>query len=358
MISYIYWNPKKEIFTIPIVNYPIVWYSVLFLIGFVFGYLIFQAVLRRYFYLFLDITEKDIISYDLLIQDLITPKNDDQKIIAKKDFKKNESKDSVLKKINAFISSSVKKRLFLENAFSESILTTKKKIILITDKLMVYMIVATVIGARLGHLIFYEKPEYYLKNPLNIFKVWQGGLASHGAAVAILIGLFLFCRELKKYSPKITYVHLLDFICPSVAFAGFCIRVGNFINQEIIGNPTKVFWAVVFGNPQDGSEIVPRHPVQLYEAFFYLSVFFLLFFLSRKTYFLIKEGKLFSIFLISVFSFRFIIEFLKVKLSYVLDESFLSMGQYLSIPFIIIGFGFMFWDKLKKLFLEKETDIH
>jgi phosphatidylglycerol---prolipoprotein diacylglyceryl transferase len=349
MIGYIYWNPKKELFTLPIINYPILWYSFLFLLGFVFGYLIFQRVLRRYFYLFLDITNKDIISIDRLNEDLKFPKDDSKKLVAN-EYLKNKSKFNVIEILNNFINNRVENRIFIEKAFSSSILSTKKKIVLITDKLVVYMILATVIGARLGHLIFYEKPQYYLKNPLIIFKVWEGGLASHGAAVAILIALIFFVKELKKYSPKITYVHLLDFISPSIAFAGFCIRIGNFINQEIIGIKTNLFWAVVFLNPMEGYEVVPRHPVQLYEAFFYFIVFIILFYLSKKSYFLLKEGKLFSIFLISIFTFRFFIEFLKVKESNVINENFLNVGQILSIPFIIIGFIFLFWGQIKKAF--------
>jgi len=356
MLNYIYWNPKKEIFVIPIINYPIVWYSVLFLIGFVFGYYFFIKTLRRYFYLFAEITEKDILSFDLLKKDLKNPKNEDQKKILKKiNEKKIRTSLDVIRGFNSFINNKIKNRLLLENAFFNSILTTEKKIRLIADKLVVYIIIATLVGARLGHLIFYEKPAYYLKNPLVIFKLWQGGLASHGAAIAIIIALFTFSKYLKKYSPKISYVHLLDFICPSVAFAGFCIRIGNFINQEIIGVPTKKFWGVVFLNPQDNVSVIPRHPVQLYEAFFYLMVFFSLYFFTYKKYFLKKEGKLYSFFLILVFTFRFFIEFLKIKQSHLLhEESFLLMGQYLSLPFIFLGISFFFWDKIKNFFLKKK----
>jgi prolipoprotein diacylglyceryl transferase len=359
MFSYIYWNPKKEFFILPIIDYPIVWYSVLFLFGFILGYYIFINILRRYFFYFPKITNNDVISFDRLKIDLINPRNDKQKKIAKFFFKKNiDSEFEILKLLNNFINGKIENRRFLEKAFSLSILSIKKKIVKITDKLSVYVILATVIGARLGHLFFYEKPQSYLNNPLNIIKTWQGGLASHGAAIALLIALFVFCRDLKKVKPKLSYIHLLDFICIPIAFAGFCIRIGNFINQEIIGIETSVFWAVIFANPIEEALVVPRHPVQLYEAIFYLLVFFMLFYFSYKRKFLLKEGRLLSFFLTLVFTFRFFIEFLKVRESHILsNDSVLLMGQYLSIPFIIIGVIFLFWDKIKTFFLKNNEII-
>ncbi len=353
------WNPKKEIFIIPGINFPIVWYSVLFLIGFLIGYYIFIKVLKRYFFLFPKLFLEDVFSYSNLINDLKDPKNEDQKEISRNYLKKNiQSNSQVLEFLNSFIDVLINNRFFLEKAFSSSILSIKKKIIKLTDKLLMYMIISTVIGARVGHLIFYEKPQYYLKNPLNIIKTWQGGLASHGAAIAILVAIFILSIKLKNFKPKLSYVHILDFVCVPTAFAGFCIRVGNFFNQEIIGIETQVPWAVIFGNPMENVLTLPRHPVQLYEAFFYLMIFFLLYYLSYKKYFLLNEGKLLSLFLILVFTFRFFIEFLKVNESYLLnDNSFLSMGQYLSLPFIISGIFFLFWDQIKSFFLKNNQII-
>lgn len=359
MINYIYWNPKKEIFIIPGINYPIVWYSLFFLIGFLLGYYIFIQVLKRYFFQYPMLYNEEILSYDILKKELQNTKNKDLKEITEEFNKINfKSNNQILDFLNHFIDGKIKIRLFLENKFSKSIQSIKKKAIKISDKLLVYMIVATVIGARLGHLIFYEKPQYYLKNPIVIFQVYRGGLASHGAAVAILIAMIIFCKKIKNIRPKITYLHLLDFICIAVCFAGFCIRVGNFFNQEILGVQTTYFWGVIFGNPMENVAIVPRHPVQLYEAFFYLLMFFILYFLSYKKYFLLKEGKLFSVFLISVFTFRFFIEFLKVNESNLMtDNYFLSMGQYLSIPFIILGIILLFWDKIKSFYLKNNKIV-
>ncbi|NGX36834.1 MAG: Prolipoprotein diacylglyceryl transferase, partial [Candidatus Anoxychlamydiales bacterium] len=228
MLAYIYWNPRKEIFTIPFLNIPIVWYSIFFLLGFAIGYYIFIDILRRYFSLYLEITVKDVISFYSLKHDLIDPKNEDQRKIKQQVFYKQkiESKIKILELLNAYIKRSVKKRYFVEKAFSKAILTTKKKLVLITDRLTIYVIIATVIGARLGHLIFYEEPSYYLKNPLNIIKVWKGGLASHGAGVTILIALIFVWKYIKKYTPKLSYVRILDFMAVPTVLAGFFIRLG------------------------------------------------------------------------------------------------------------------------------------
>ncbi|KKL17435.1 hypothetical protein LCGC14_2485580 [marine sediment metagenome] len=359
MLSFFYWNPKKEIFTIPYLNIPIVWYSLLFLIGFVIGYYIVISIFRRYFYLFENFTKKDILSFDILKEGLKNPKTESQKRVYEFFFEKTknenflDSNDKVLELLNLYIDGKIKNRLFLENIFSKAILSTKSKLIKIVDTGIVYVVIATIIGARLGHLIFYESPSYYLKNPINIIKIWQGGLASHGAGVAIMIALFLFCYYLKKFSPKLKFVHLLDFVVVPTALVGFFIRMGNFFNQEILGVETNLPWAVIFGSPMENVTIVPRHPVQLYEALFYLGVFGVLFFLSYRKYFLIKEGKLLGLFLILVFGFRFFIEFLKVRQSAILDDNtFLLMGQYLSIPFIALGIFFLFWDKIRSFFLK------
>ena len=360
MLSYFYWNPKKEIFTIPYLNIPIVWYSLLFLIGFVIGYYIVISILRRYFYLFENFTDKDIFSFDILKGKLKNPKTESQKKVSEFFFEKTknenilDSNDKILDLLNLYIDGKIKNRLFLENTFPKAIISTKSKLTKIVDTVIVYIVIATIIGARIGHLIFYESPAYYLRNPINIIKIWQGGLASHGAAVAILIALFLFCHYyLKKITPKLRYVHLLDLVSVPIALVCFFIRVGNFFNQEIIGVQTNLPWAVVFGSPMENVTILPRHPVQLYEGLFYLLLFGLLLFLSYRKYFLIKEGKMFGIFLILANGFRFFIEFLKVKQSAILEtDSFLLMGQYLSIPFIVLGIFVLFWDKIKSFFLK------
>ncbi len=218
----------------------------------------------------------------------------------------------------------------------------KRLAVQITDRLTLYIILATVIGARVGHFIFYERPEEYLRRPLEIFQIWEGGLASHGAAIAIILALMLFSYRIKRLSPQLTWIRLLDFISIPAALAGCFIRIGNFINQEILGTPTDLPWAVVFGHPADRSFPVPRHPVVLYEALFYLMVFFLLWKLSFQKFYLKRDGKLIGLFLIFVFGFRFLIEFFKTEQSHLLSSSWFTMGQMLSIPAVIGGFLFYF----------------
>lgn len=223
----------------------------------------------------------------------------------------------------------------------------KKKAVLITDRLTVYMIVATIVGARVGHFLFYEQPSDYLSEPLKIFWIREGGLASHGAAIAIVLALILFSYRIRSTAPSLTWIKLLDLVAIPTAFAACCIRIGNFVNQEILGTETTAPWAVIFGHPADRSWPVPRHPVQLYEAFFYLAVFFLLWRLSFVPRFLKARGKLIGLFFILVFGFRFFIEFIKLEQSDLLSFSALTMGQILSIPAIIAGFFFYFCDNTK-----------
>jgi prolipoprotein diacylglyceryl transferase len=171
---------------------------------------------------------------------------------------------------------------------------------------------------------------------LQVFRIWEAGLASHGAGIAIILAIWMFSSSVKKIDPKLSAIRLLDFICVPAAFAGACIRIGNFINQEILGISTNLPWAIVFGSPADGSLPVPRHPVQLYESAFYLMIFFYLWKLVFKPF---STGRLIGLFLVLVFSFRFIIEFIKLEQSaLLLGPYFFTMGQWLSIPLIALGF--------------------
>ncbi|MES2345100.1 MAG: prolipoprotein diacylglyceryl transferase [Chlamydiota bacterium] len=211
---------------------------------------------------------------------------------------------------------------------------TKKEAKRLAEKLTFYVILGTVIGARLGDLLFYQEWTLLFRNPSLIFKVWEGGLASHGGAAGILVALYLFSRKEKK----ISWLHLIDLIALATGVVCGFIRIGNFINQEILGKITNVPWAVVFGHPADGSAPAPRHPVQLYESLYYFLLFFFLIYLWRKYPSIRQEGKLCGILLIFVFTFRFFIEFLKEESSVLFaPNAFLDMGQYLSIPFIVLG---------------------
>jgi prolipoprotein diacylglyceryl transferase len=199
----------------------------------------------------------------------------------------------------------------------------------VLDTLSLYMILGTVIGARLGHCLFYQ-PEIYLANPLEILKIWEGGLASHGAAIGILFALYLFARK-----TGFTYLYILDRIVIVVALAGFMIRMGNLMNSEIYGKASTLPWAFIF--MRDDISLIPRHPTQIYEGLVYLCLFLFLYLTYRKQGSKMQEGILFGWFLFILFGMRFILEFLKEPQVAFENNLAINMGQWLSIPFIIAG---------------------
>ncbi len=211
----------------------------------------------------------------------------------------------------------------------------QKKAMSLLDKLSMYMVISTIIGARLGHVLFYE-PSYYFAEPGEIFKIWNGGLASHGAAIGILAGLWLFARNTGK-----AYLWVLDRVVIVVALATMFIRVGNLMNSEIFGMPTDLPWGFIFSS----SDSIPRHPTQIYEALSYLSIFVVLHWLYWKNNGKPKPGLLFGLFLVLMFSARFFIEFLKEPQVAFENTMLLNMGQWLSIPFILAGFILIFYKK-------------
>ena len=206
------------------------------------------------------------------------------------------------------------------------------------------MILGTVIGARLGHCLFYD-PRFYLSHPIEILKIWKGGLASHGAAIGIPTAIYFYVRKKKDQS----YLWVIDRIVITVALAGFFIRTGNLFNSEIIGKPTNLPWSFIFVHIDN----TPRHPTQIYEALAYLAVFFFLFLKYKKTNGKFKDGLFFGWFLVLVFTFRFFVEFLKEDQTYFEHGMALNMGQLLSIPLIILGFYFLFRKGKKTIIIEK-----
>jgi len=196
------------------------------------------------------------------------------------------------------------------------------------DTIFIYMVLGAVLGARLAHCLFYE-PGYYLTNPLEIIMIWKGGLASHGGVVGMLIAMYIYAKR----TADITFLWLLDRMTLVIALGSFFIRCGNFFNSEIVGVPTSVPWAVVFSR----FDLLPRHPAQLYEAIVYLLLFVVLLFLYIKQKEKIKPGFMMGLLMVVIFGSRFLIEFIKIP-----QESFepllgLNMGQWLSIPVIMLG---------------------
>ena len=203
----------------------------------------------------------------------------------------------------------------------------------VLDRLTIYMAIGVIVGARLGHCLFYE-PGYYLSHPVEILMIWHGGLASHGAAIGILLALWYFVRKEKK-----DYTWVIDRIAIVVALSGFFIRMGNLMNSEIYGIETTVPWGFVFLR---NGEVAPKHPTQIYEGLSYLLIFFLLFWLYWRKKGEHIQGLLISLILILVFTARFFIEFLKEDQVAFESTMKINMGQLLSIPFILAGFIWLY----------------
>lgn len=223
--------------------------------------------------------------------------------------------------------------------FKKMVVSEGKPIVLY-DRILLPVFLGTLIGARLGHCLFYD-PGYYLNHIGEIFIPFQNGeftgyqgLASHGAAIGILLGLYYYSRK-----NKVPYLWTLDRIVITVALAGFFIRLGNLMNSEIYGHETSLPWGFIF---ERRNETIAKHPTQLYEAISYLIIFTVLYLIYLKKRPPFKDGVIFSLFLILLFSARFIIEFVK-EVQVKFEESMsIVMGQWLSIPFILIGV-FLLW---------------
>ncbi len=273
MLAHLVWDPSPALFNfnLPLLGRPLLWYGFLFALGFFAGYRVLLYLLRRY---------------------------------------------------------------FLSKApFSTSSLDLKKKVASFADSLSFHVILGAIIGARLGDLLFYQEWNTFMRHPASILAVWEGGLASHGGAVGILIALLLFSKR-----QKIAFWTAVDMVVIPTALVGCFIRVGNFINQEILGTATTVPWGVIFMHPVDGGALIPRHPVQLYEALIYTAVFCILLLVWRRSPPFQIPGKMAGLFLVLIFTARFFIEFLKVEQSVsISSHSPLTMGQWLSLPFLALG---------------------
>ena len=197
------------------------------------------------------------------------------------------------------------------------------------ESLFYYVIIATVVGARLGHVFFYGW-DYYSQYPAEIFMVWHGGLASHGGAIGIIIALYIHSRLVTKR----TVLWTLDRIAVPTALVGAMIRLGNLMNSEVYGVKTELPWGFVFVL---NGESQPKHPTQIYEALVYLISFACLMFLYKKTTAKNRPGLLLGAFFILIFATRFFIEFIKEDQELFEANMILNMGQWLSLPFVLAG---------------------
>ncbi len=217
----------------------------------------------------------------------------------------------------------------------------------LVEKLVITMLIFTVIGARLGHCLFYE-PDYYLSNPIKILYIWEGGLASHGGAIGILLGLLFYSRKIKK-----SMLWVLDRVVIGVAIGGAFIRTGNLMNSEIYGYETTLPWGFKFVRdwvPGTPIEAIPAcHPTQIYEALVCVIVFVILLYLFFKKDTINKHpGFFFGFFCTMIFGSRILIEFIKQPQVEFENSMVLDMGQWLSIPFFLAGVYFLIRSYKKK----------
>ncbi|HWP58878.1 MAG TPA: prolipoprotein diacylglyceryl transferase [Candidatus Acidoferrales bacterium] len=196
------------------------------------------------------------------------------------------------------------------------------------SSLLVHLILGTIIGARLGHVLFYQ-PLDYLARPWEILMIWHGGLASHGGFAGVLIAIYLYLRKYRD----MTFTELADRLSVPSLLVSALIRVGNFFNSEILGTPSNLPWAVVFARVDN----IPRHPAMLYEAAAYFVIFCALYAAYWKTSLTEHPGRLFGASLVASFSARFLIELVKENQAPFEAALWLNMGQLLSIPFVLAG---------------------
>lgn len=226
----------------------------------------------------------------------------------------------------------IMKKIFISENLSEEYV----------ESLIMYSMISMIVGARLGHVFFYGW-DYYSQHLSEIPKVWHGGLASHGAAVGMILTFIYYSKKIIKKPP----LWLLDRMSLTVALAGVFIRIGNLINSEIIGKATTLSWGFIFKNAYVSDPNTPRHPTQIYESIGYLITFAILWFLYWKTDKKKHLGYIFGVFLTMLWSVRFLIEFLKENQEEFENSMSLNMGQLLSIPLILIGVYIIYLSKNK-----------
>ena len=197
-----------------------------------------------------------------------------------------------------------------------------------TDTLLFYTIMGTILGARLGHCLLYQ-PEYYLTHPIEILKIWEGGLASHGGFLGVIIAVAIFAKQ----QPSLPFLWMIDMISILALMTGGFIRLGNLFNSEIIGKITTVPWAFIF----DKIDSYPRHPSQLYESIGYFSISIFIYFVYIRAKRKPLPGKLLGLTLCLGFTMRSFLEFFKENQVPFENTLVLNMGQLLSLPFIIVG---------------------
>lgn len=214
------------------------------------------------------------------------------------------------------------------------------------DPLLFTLIIATIVGARLGHCLFYQ-PDYYLgswQGFWEIFMPWKGGLASHGGAIALLLAMWWYAHHYGRKN-GFDFLWIIDRLCIAVAFAGCMIRLGNLFNSEIYGDVTSLPWGFIFDR---NGETEPKHPTQIYEALSYLILGLILVWVYKYKLDKVYRGFFFGFFLVGCFGMRFLIEFIKEPQVGFEEGMVLNMGQLLSIPFVLLGIAMLVYSYIKK----------
>jgi prolipoprotein diacylglyceryl transferase len=209
------------------------------------------------------------------------------------------------------------------------------------ERLFGWIVAGVVIGARLGHVLFYE-PARYFADPVSILEIWHGGLASHGGVLGILAAIVIFARR-----RRIPVLPLLDAVAVVAPFAGAAIRLGNFANSEVIGRPSTVPWAVTFSRV----DLVPRHPTQLYEALAYTLIGVGLWRAARSGA-TARPGWLLGWSLLLIFTVRFLLEFLKEPQVATEAGLPLDFGQLLSLPALLAAGAILLWSRRRRTEVE------
>ena len=336
LLLFITFDMNPVCFTIPFIGHDIAWYGVVFSFAFYLGYKIYIWIHMRY-----------------SLQNIVIPE-EWKEVEVPDDFIFSRKGQSLYDFYSARVFDReellrVKRYIYLEER--DFIPSIASKSVAFSDSGLLYIILATVIGSRLGHIIFYENIWEYIVSPIMIIKTWEGGLASHGGIIAILIASYLFVKK----KGNISFLTFMDLLSIPTLFVCSWIRIGNFINQEILGAASTLPWAIIFKHPADGSDLFPRHPMQLYEFLLYAGVFLLLFSLWYKNTYKEQTGLYTGIALAIPFGVRFFLEFLKMPQS-VYDYDFpIQVGQLLSIPMITFGVLLIIRALRKKELLDKKV---
>lgn len=348
LLAWFYWDPPREAFTVPFLDHPVMWYGILFVTGFILAYFVINPIFARFLLRTRALSSLDITHWPLILSKLQTSvdplisqlleqlDSTTRQQLTQQKFLTPVLQQKILEGFNRLFKHPSISRSELQRVFAPAIASPQQTAYILTDRLCWFVVIGTIVGARLGAVFFYDWP-YFREHPFEILKVWQGGLASHGGTVGVMATLYLYMKYIQQWIPQLTFLRLLDYVAVPSALVACFIRLGNFMNQEILGIPTTLPWGVIFGHAADGGYLFPRHPVQLYEATAYLIIFFILWHVWKNQHPPEPTGQLIGLLFILIFGSRLILEFWKSTQESIIYSSSLQMGQILSLPFVLLG---------------------